>query len=481
MMSSPKRPCKRFKQDNLQEEAIQECAHDSNWQDCNLTSYKIQDFHSNYTSAPSQTPRTEQEEDEYETVEETSYQSGEQIDWYENTDRSESENSSVEMAVQAFIEEHSNTMENLRESLMDIGVFVSSEQLEKLQREDIADLIRDSIYREPIPTYRTKREDLKTIQDLARMIEQASHILVVSGAGISVSCGIPDFRSSGGIYERIQETFSLLDPQEIFDLDVFKETPELFYSFAKEIIPKESTEPSLSHRFIRDLECHQKLLRNYAQNIDGLESIAGIGRVVYCHGSFSTAHCLRCNAHYSLDDIRPHIVAGRVPYCLLCGNHQVNSNANIDEPFNHTFSELNSSHMDHNNSTDEEDEDRIAPRNVIKPDIVFFGESLSGQFFDCFESDRERADLLLVIGTSLQVAPVSKIPFCISAEIPQVLINLEPVGPSDWFDLELIGPCDTIIQRLYQLLGWQHGVNDVEYFKEEQVQPRRFLFQRDIK
>ncbi|GJD05665.1 NAD-dependent histone deacetylase Sir2 [Galdieria sulphuraria] len=475
-MSSPKRLWKRFKQDNLQQDKTEEeLAYDSNWLDCD----KAESFQSNCPLASNnQAPRMEQEEDKSDTLEDTGDQSGEQIDDYENTDKSESESSSVEMAIEAFIEEHSNSLENLRESLMDIGILVSLEQLEQLQSEDIAALIRNSIYKEPLLTYRTKSEDLKNIQDLARIIKQASHILVVSGAGISVSCGIPDFRSAGGIYERIQKTFSLFDPQEIFDLNVFKESPELFYSFAKEIIPRESTEPSLSHRFIRDLECHQKLLRNYAQNIDGLESIAGIDRVVYCHGSFSAAHCLRCNAHYSLDDIRPDIVTGRVPYCSFCGN-RVNWDTNIHESSNNPSSEYKSC-IDNNSSTDGEDEDRITP-NIIKPDIVFFGEALSDQFFDCFESDRETADLLLVIGTSLQVAPVSKIPFCISAEIPQVLINLEPVGPSDWFDLELIGPCDVIIERLYQLLGWQHGMNHVGCFKEEQVQPRRFAFQRDIK
>lgn len=106
-----------------------------------------------------------------------------------------------------------------------------------MQSEDIAGLIRDFIYGEPMLAERSKHEDLKSIQDLAKKIEQASNILVVSGAGISVSCGIPDFRSAGGVYERIQERFSLLDPQEIFDLETFKENPEMFYSFAKEIVP----------------------------------------------------------------------------------------------------------------------------------------------------------------------------------------------------------------------------------------------------
>lgn len=111
-----------------------------------------------------------------------------------------------------------------------------------------------------------------------------SKIMVLTGAGISVSCGIPDFRSSGGIYARLKREYPQLSrPEDMFDFDVFKSDPRPFYSFAKDIFPGQFR-PSITHQFIRSLERRSKLLQNYTQNIDTLERVAGISKVCYCHG-----------------------------------------------------------------------------------------------------------------------------------------------------------------------------------------------------
>jgi len=109
--------------------------------------------------------------------------------------------------------------------------------------------------------------------------------MVLTGAGVSVSCGIPDFRSSDGIYSRLAE-FKLEDPTQMFELGFFRRNPQVFYSFAREIFPSNFT-PSPSHYFIKLLEDKEKLLRNYTQNIDTLEQKAGIHRVLQCHGMLS--------------------------------------------------------------------------------------------------------------------------------------------------------------------------------------------------
>ena len=106
--------------------------------------------------------------------------------------------------------------------------------------------------------------------------------MVLTGAGVSVSCGIPDFRSPDGIYSRLAE-FELDDPSQMFELEFFSEKPEVFYSFAKEIFPSNFM-PSPSHNFIKMLEDQGKLLRNYTQNIDTLEQKAGIRNVLQCQG-----------------------------------------------------------------------------------------------------------------------------------------------------------------------------------------------------
>lgn len=83
---------------------------------------------------------------------------------------------------------------------------------------------------------RSKRSDINTISDVIRLLKQSSNIIVLSGAGVSTSCGIPDFRSADGIYANLRRTREdLTDPQEMFDIQVFKRDPTIFYSFAKEL------------------------------------------------------------------------------------------------------------------------------------------------------------------------------------------------------------------------------------------------------
>lgn len=131
---------------------------------------------------------------------------------------------------------------------------------------------------------RKRLDYVHSLQHVVELLKNSKRIMVLTGAGVSVSCGIPDFRSKDGIYSRLSE-FELDDPQQMFDLDFFRERPEIFYSFAREIFPSNFT-PSPSHYFIKLLEDQGKLLRNYTQNIDTLEQKAGIHSVLQCHGMF---------------------------------------------------------------------------------------------------------------------------------------------------------------------------------------------------
>ena len=125
-----------------------------------------------------------------------------------------------------------------------------------------------------------ERKSRYQVDDIVELIQEAKNIIVLTGAGISVSCGIPDFRSKNGLYATLAKDFpELPDPQSMFCLDFFRRDPRPFFRFAKEIYPGNYT-PSPSHRFIAELEKRGKLLRNYTQNIDGLETQAGIDKVV---------------------------------------------------------------------------------------------------------------------------------------------------------------------------------------------------------
>ncbi|XP_066304924.1 NAD-dependent protein deacetylase sirtuin-1-like [Branchiostoma lanceolatum] len=264
------------------------------------------------------------------------------------------------------------------------------------------------------PPKREKLPNVNTLQDVVRLIHRSKNIVVLTGAGVSVSCGIPDFRSRDGIYAKLAVDFpDLPDPQAMFDIDYFRKNPLPFFKFAKAIYPGQYT-PSRCHRFIRQLEEQGKLLRNYTQNIDTLEQEAAIHRIIQCHGSFATASCTNCKRKVDCEEIRRDIFDQVVPRCPQCPSD--------------------------------------GPMAVMKPDIVFFGEGLSDKFHQTITVDKDKVDLLIVIGSRLKVRPVALIPSSIPAEVPQVLINREPLNHMT-FDVELLGDSDVIVEEICRLLG----------------------------
>lgn len=122
---------------------------------------------------------------------------------------------------------------------------------------------------------RAKLASYNTVDDAVELLKKSKNIIVLTGAGISTSLGIPDFRSAGtGLYSKL-EHLGLNDPQEVFNITVFKEDPSIFFSVARDILP-ETDRFTPTHRFIAMLQEKGKLLTNYSQNIDNLESKAGI-------------------------------------------------------------------------------------------------------------------------------------------------------------------------------------------------------------
>ncbi|XP_037921601.1 NAD-dependent histone deacetylase sirtuin-1-like isoform X2 [Hermetia illucens] len=295
--------------------------------------------------------------------------------------------------------------------------------------EDFSDIalwrILASILSEP--PRRQKLPNINTIEDVVRLLRTCKNIMVLTGAGVSVSCGIPDFRSSDGIYSRLAKDFpGLPNPQAMFDINYFAHDPRPFYKFAREIYPGQF-KPSLCHRFIKLLESKGKLLRNYSQNIDTLEQVAGIENVIECHGSFATASCTKCSYRTDSEAIRDDIFNQRIPLCPRCNPPGNEDNDNI------AYNEL-------------------VERGIMKPDIVFFGEGLSDAFHTAMDSDKDKCDLLIVIGSSLKVHPVALIPRSIPEDVPQILINREQLNHFV-FDVELLGDADTIIAKLCEMLG----------------------------
>ncbi|KAG0300942.1 NAD-dependent histone deacetylase sir2 [Dissophora globulifera] len=279
---------------------------------------------------------------------------------------------------------------------------------------------------------RQRLSHIHTIDHVVDLLKQSKNIMVLTGAGVSVSCGIPDFRSSDGIYSRLSE-FELDDPTQMFELDFFLRKPQVFYSFAREIFPSNFT-PSPSHHFIKLLEDQGKLLRNYTQNIDTLEQKAGIQRILQCH--------------VPGNDIKDAILNKEIAYCTVCQMSSTSPNAQNradDRRYDDSDSDSDS------DSDDDDDNRRLA---VMKPDIVFFGERLPSAFDENLEQDRSKVDLLIVIGSSLKVAPVSDIMHQLPKGTPQILINRTPITHME-FDVQLLGNCDTIVAELCRMSGWE--------------------------
>lgn len=243
-----------------------------------------------------------------------------------------------------------------------------------------------------------------SLAGLARRIREGDikKVLVVAGAGISVAAGIPDFRTPGtGLYSNLQR-YRLSRPEDVFDISFFRSKPEPFFHLCRELFPGKF-KPTRTHYFLRLLAEKGVLQRIYTQNIDTLERLAGVpeDKLVEAHGSFATATCRRCDARYDLQWLRAKL--------------------KIDDP---------AAIPPHLMSV----ETAIVPRcdvrgcgGVVKPDIVFFGEDLPDRFSQLCMKDIQQADCLLVVGTSLAVAPVSAIPAAVSRKIPRVLINREAV------------------------------------------------------
>ncbi|BGP25611.1 NAD-dependent deacetylase sirtuin 1 [Rhodotorula toruloides] len=325
---------------------------------------------------------------------------------------------------------------------------------------------------------RDKLMEYNAPQDVVDLIRKSKRILVLTGAGVSTSCGIPDFRSPTGLYARLREQNSLWDlddPQDMFDLAYFKRSPNVFYSFAKEIYPSNFV-PSPCHRFVRLLEMEGKLLRNYTQNIDGLFEQVGVERMLNCHGSFATASCLICRRRFPGTAIERDVFSSRVPLCPFCTPELEAAAAALArerEERPKKKRRVGREEWEGSGGSSEEDESgegrsEWEGKALIKPDIVFFGEALSDEFDHRLLQDREEVDLLIVMGTSLRVSPVAQLPSHLPHSIPQILINRDPV-PHQNFDVCLLGDGDTIVRWLCEELNKTTLQDEADEEKKEEV------------
>jgi len=279
------------------------------------------------------------------------------------------------------------------------------------------------------------------VEGVARYIQEheCKRVIVMCGAGISTSAGIPDFRTPGtGLYDNLQR-FDLPNPEAVFDIEFFKRKPAAFYELAKEMWPG-NYDPTPTHYFLKLLNDKGILLRVYSQNIDSLECRAGLPRerLVAAHGNFDAAHVIDTDpeVEVDIDELKDAIEKGEEGWQAL----------------------------------------REEKGNLVKPKITFFGEELPSRFAELVEPDFRSCDLLLVLGTSLVVSPFCNlVSFCTGA-VPRLLINREPAGTHDrlrygfrfqeegsgnWRDAFYAGDCDSGSRSLAKALGWDSDLENL--------------------
>jgi NAD-dependent deacetylase len=200
-----------------------------------------------------------------------------------------------------------------------------------------------------------------TVASLAELVRDHAPIVALTGAGISTESGIPDFRSPTGIWARY-------DPQEYATIDAFRADPVKVWRFyALRFRALTEAEPNAGHLALAELERADLVRSVVTQNIDLLHERAGSRDVVEVHGSIRTSTCLRCGSRAGLQEVLQLLEEGDAPRCRDCGQ-------------------------------------------VLKPDVVFFGELLPEAAIDRAYELARSARLLLVVGSGLEVWPVSLLP-----------------------------------------------------------------------
>lgn len=159
-----------------------------------------------------------------------------------------------------------------------------------------------------------------------------ARVIVMAGAGVSVSAGIPDFRTPGsGLYDNLQE-YGLPFPEAIFDLDFYQQNPRPFQRLCKELWPG-NFRPTPTHYFLKLLDDHGKLLRCFTQNIDSLETSAGLpkDKVVAAHGNFDGAHVVGTHRPVPVEEVKLAAFGDESEWAALAQRHGGLVKPNIGE------------------------------------------------------------------------------------------------------------------------------------------------------
>ncbi|MBE0526541.1 NAD-dependent deacylase [Candidatus Thorarchaeota archaeon] len=233
------------------------------------------------------------------------------------------------------------------------------------------------------------------------MVRNAEKILALTGAGISVDSGIPDFRSEGGLWKRF-------DPLEYATLESFTRDPTKFWTMGKELAETMvKAKPNDAHLALAKLEQQGKLTGVITLNIDNLHQSAGNKRVIELHGNYLCAQCTECKTEYFGKTVHESVAKGEIPpKCEKCGG-------------------------------------------ILKSEAILFGEPLPEVPMAQAVELCRTTDLMIVIGTSLTVYPAAFLPqLAKNAGAKIILINLEGINKDAVADTVLRGRATDILPMI---------------------------------
>jgi NAD-dependent deacetylase len=240
---------------------------------------------------------------------------------------------------------------------------------------------------------------------LAQMLREAQYSVALTGAGVSTESGIPDFRSpTSGLW-------SQYNPMEVASIGGFRSNPERFYEFwGQRFATLAHAQPNITHRVLAELEARGYLKCVITQNIDDLHRRAGSRRVLEVHGNYTRGLCIGCKKTYTIQEIFEKVKRDGVPLCEEC-------------------------------------------KNLLKPDVVLFGELLTADF-DSALDEIERCDFLFVLGTSLEVYPVAGlVPHAKRRGARIAIVNREHTPFEPIADLIIESELGPVMTELRQLLA----------------------------
>lgn len=235
------------------------------------------------------------------------------------------------------------------------------------------------------------------------LLMKSEYTVALTGAGLSTTAGISDFRGPNGLYNRKD-----IPGDKLFDIAAFKEDPSLFYRFIPELFGQINTaEPTAGHQLLAKLEKLGKIKTVVTQNIDGLHTRAGNKNVIELHGSMDRFVCTGCQKEFTRESpedasIREKALKGEVPYCPTC-------------------------------------------HASVKPAIVFFGEYVRD--LEKAMTEVQKADLLIVMGSSLTVYPAGMLPGYLHDQAKLVIMNMQETPYDHKAKVLLREPIDEVVAK----------------------------------